>query len=464
MSDRRRFAPEFHSAVEGIRWPAIGARGSQRLMSILFQLEQSQWWAPETIQERQFRQATALLRHARETVPYYRDKPGSTGNSTGKAASPEGWASIPVLLREDVQAAGVGLHSARIPKGHGRTLKVQTSGSTGRPVKGLHTELSAFLIAAINLRGHLWFRRDFTRKLGVIRDFKGNAAPFPHGDSSPNWSRTVEAIAKSGPSVALNINTTTIEQQIDWMRRNDPTYLLCFPTVLHEMARRCIEQGIGFSSLSEVATIGEVVTPEIRAACRKAWGVPLVDTYSSQEIGTMALQCPEHEHYHVQAESFLMEILDDDGRPAAPGELGRVVVTNLHNFAMPMIRYWIGDYAEAGAPCPCGRGLPVVNRFVGRVRNLIVLPTGDRMEPGYSAETFTDVAAIRQFQVIQTAPTAMTIKVVVDPPLSGDQTARISENLWALFGYRFDFTFEHVDEIPRSAVGKFEDFMVAFTP
>ena len=123
--------------------------------------------------------------------------------------------------------------------------------------------------------------------------------------------------------------------------------------------------------LREVRTLGEASTPDLRALCREAWGVPLVDVYSAEEVGYIALQCPEHEHYHVQAESVLVEILDERGAPAPPGETGRVVVTDLHNFAMPLVRYEIGDYAEVGEPCACGRGLPVLRRIVGRVRNML---------------------------------------------------------------------------------------------
>ena len=125
-------------------------------------------------------------------------------------------------------------------------------------------------------------------------------------------------------------------------------------------------------------TFGEILEPVCRATCQQVFGVKVVDMYSSQEVGYIALQCPEHEHYHVQAENLLVEVLAEDGRGCGPGEVGRVVVTTLHNFAMPLLRYDIGDYAEVGASCPCGRGLGVLTRILGRQRNLLVLPDGRR--------------------------------------------------------------------------------------
>ena len=121
--------------------------------------------------------------------------------------------------------------------------------------------------------------------------------------------------------------------------------------------------------------------PELRAACRDLWGVPLHDVYSANELGYIALQCPESEQYHVMSECALVEVIDGDGRPCRPGETGRLVLSSLHNYAMPLLRYEIGDYAEVGDQCPCGRGLPLLNRIAGRERNMLVLPDGRQHWP-----------------------------------------------------------------------------------
>jgi phenylacetate-CoA ligase len=96
----------------------------------------------------------------------------------------------------------------------------------------------------------------------------------------------------------------------------------------------------------------------------EAWGVPVIFIYSRAEIGVMALQCPQNDHLHVQSENVRLEVLDDDNMPCQPGETGRVVVTPLHNYQTPLVRYEIGDYAEVGEACSCGRGLPVLIRIL----------------------------------------------------------------------------------------------------
>src|SRR5690606_29109428 len=118
--------------------------------------------------------------------------------------------------------------------------------------------------------------------------------------------------------------------------------------------------------LKSVLTQSELASRHLRERLRAIWGASLTDTYSASEVGVMALQCPHSGQYHVQSEVALVEVIDAAGRPCAPGEMGRVVVTPLHNFAQPLFRYDIGDLAEVGEACACGRGLPTLARIIGR--------------------------------------------------------------------------------------------------
>jgi phenylacetate-CoA ligase len=114
------------------------------------------------------------------------------------------------------------------------------------------------------------------------------------------------------------------------------------------LAGHAIERGINLPGLKQLRTFGEVLSDETRELCQRAWQVGIADLYSSEEAGSIAVQC-EHGAYHLQSENLLVEIIDDHGAACLPGEIGRVLITTLHNFAMPLIRYEIGDYAECGA-------------------------------------------------------------------------------------------------------------------
>ena len=173
----------------------------------------------------------------------------------------------------------------------------------------------------------------------------------------------------------------------------------------------------------------------------------------------IALQCPEHPHYHVQAESLLVEVLGSDGAPCGPGETGRLVVTPLNNFATPLIRYEIGDYAEVGEACSCGRGLPVLNRILGRVRNMATLPSGETFWPRFYSDDLAKVAPIRQVQLVPRSVHDIDVRLVVARPLTAEEEERLKSVILEYLGHPFTLGFTYVDEIPRSAGGKYEDFV-----
>ena len=114
---------------------------------------------------------------------------------------------------------------------------------------------------------------------------------------------------------------------------------------------------------------------------------------------------------------MLVEVIDAAGQPCAPGQVGRVVVTPLFNYAMPLLRYELGDYAEVGPPCPCGRGLPVLTRILGRERNaLLVAPTGERYWPAFGSRKFTEIAPIVQHQFVQKDAEWIEARLVTERP------------------------------------------------
>jgi len=198
---------------------------------------------------------------------------------------------------------------------------------------------------------------------------------------------------------------------------------------------------------------------ELRRLVRKVFEVPVTDFYSSQELGYIALQCPGHEHYHVQSESVIVEVLREDGSACAPYETGRLVVTSLRNYATPLVRYEIGDYGALGEPCSCGRGLPVLHSIKGRVRNMLRLPDGGKRWPNFGFQKLMEIAELRQFQVVQTQLDAIELKLVVDAPLGAEKEARLRAILAASLGYPFAITITYHTVLSRSAGGKFEDFV-----
>lgn len=319
------------------------------------------------------------------------------------------------------------------------------------PVCFLQTAATQHFWNALTLREHLWQGRDFAGKLAAIR-VKVEEGHWP------DWGAPAAHVFKTGSGATLNARTD-VETQLDWLVRENPDYLITHASNLAALAELTLRRGSRLPNLRQARTYSEALRPEMRDLVRRAWDVEVADVYSCEEAGYIALQCPRHEHYHVQSENLLVEVLDDAGKPCGPGETGRVVITTLHNFAMPLIRYELGDYAEVGEPCDCGRGLPVLTRILGRLRNMIVLPNGRRHWPSFPSALWHSVADIKQFRVTQISTGSLEVRYVMDRALTPTEQKQLEEALAARLGHAFDVAWNKVDAIERSPNAKYEDFV-----
>ena len=199
---------------------------------------------------------------------------------------------------------------------------------------------------------------------------------------------------------------------------------------------------------------------EARELCKAAFGAEIADTYGTQETDHIAAQCRECGEYHISAEACLVEVLRVDGSPAGPGEIGRVIVTPLYNYAMPMIRYELGDMAEVGAARPvCGRGLPTLRRILGRYRNMFRYRDGTTAWPVSASFRLRKFLDLKQFQVVQTDFDAIEIRYVPDDGAADRPVdlAALTERVRAVLRQPVDVTVRRVAEIARSRSGKYED-------
>jgi phenylacetate-CoA ligase len=441
---------QIRSNLPGVTWPAVPGREAAAALALQFQLERSQWLAPEQLRDLQFRQLELLLRHAHETVPYYKERWRGCYDPA-RPLTPEAFSGIPVLARSELQANFDALKSNRIPPDHGQVAESRTSGSTGAPVRVLKTGLVQLMWQAIVLREHQWFQRDFGGKLAAIRQ----GATDGEGEG---WGPATDGVYRTGRSATLNIRAD-VDTQLRWLQAQEPDYFLTYPSNVAELARTSMALRAPIPRLREVRTFGEILAPETRELCREAWGVPVTDAYSSDEAGYMALQCPENEHYHAQAENVLVEVLDERGNPCAPGGTGRVIVTALHNFAMPLVRYELGDYAEVGSLCGCGRGLPVLARIVGRARNMLVAADGKRYWPTFGSAGLARLAPVLRQQLVQKTVGTIEVRLVTARPLAPEEEKRLRGHILTKLPAPFEIRFSYHDALPRSAGGKFEDFV-----
>lgn len=439
------------SSLSTTVWPALPQPQTAMLLALQHQLEQSQWLSPAELLGLQLRQLAQVLRHAAQWVPYYRERIQDFPGLVSGRFTYEHFRRLPQLTRQDVQVELPRLVSSQLPAGQGKIFEHFTSGSSGMPVRTLSTSLAQFFWDAFTLRDHQWHRRDLGAKLAAIRSHVENGHHCA-------WSPSLKRLYGVGTCATLNIGAD-VATQLDWLEKEQPAYLLSHPSNVHALAKRALEEKRPLPSLRQVRTFGETLNSDLRDLCRQAWNADVTDVYSTEEVGYIALQCPAHDHYHLQAENLLVEILDDHGQVCSPGQIGRVVVTTLHNFAMPLIRYQLNDYAEVGDACPCGRGLPVLKRILGRQRNMVVLPDGKRHWPSLPSRLMVEIAPVRQFQLIQKSLSLVEAHLVLERPLSRGEEARLAAWLTERLGAAFQIEFRYVAEIPRSPNSKYADFV-----
>ncbi|MCA1692960.1 MAG: phenylacetate--CoA ligase family protein, partial [Actinobacteria bacterium] len=219
----------FQSAVRGVEWPAVPSPRAAGVLSLLFQLEQTQWWPAATIADLQFRQLDLLLDHVERSVPFYAERLRALDRAPCAAMTLERWRRMPILTRAEAQESAASLVSDALPADHGATFPLRTSGSTGRPLRTLGTALTQLFWVSLTLRDHGWHRRDLDQKLAVIRQFEKPHVPGTTGSVAPNWGATTEGVVHTAPGVSLHIDRT-VREQADWLRRERPRYLLTYPS------------------------------------------------------------------------------------------------------------------------------------------------------------------------------------------------------------------------------------------
>ena len=427
------------------------------LRSLVAQLDASQWVYPAEIEAGQRQHVARLAEHAQAQSPFFADRLTAAGLTPRDLAEPGGLARLPAATRRDFQAAAGDLYCRTLPRGHGAAWAARTSGSTGEPVVIRRTGVSALFPSALAMREILWHGRDCRVRLASIR---ANVTACSRRD---DWGPPASVFGPTGPLLTMPI-TASVEQLAGWCLDFQPGVLIVYPGTLGALAshfrRSDTPAGTWLPALRFILTIGETLSPSIRAQAEETFGASVADCYSSQEAGYIALECPASGLYHVMAESVIVEVVDDEGRACDEGDIGRVVITDLHNYATPLIRYDIGDFAEAGPPCPCGRGLPTLRRIAGRQRNLVLMPDGSRHWPVMGLLHCREVAPVVQYQIVQEGRETIEARLVVERQLNSSEEEGVRGLLRQAMGHPFAVRLSYFSgRIPSGPSGKYEEFV-----
>jgi phenylacetate-CoA ligase len=439
--------------IPSVAWPPVHSHKTASLAALIHQLEATQWLSSDKVAAGQRAQLAVIAAHFAAQSDWFRARLAAAGLSPSDLGAPGGLQRLPLLTRREAQAEFAAEPALTLPEGHGPTGKISTSGSTGEPVVVWKTALSKLDWLAVTMRYYRWGNPDFSGRLAAIRALMARDGLYD------DWGAPMAQFNRTGPMIAIEI-ATDVDRQIDMLAEFAPDCLIVYPSNLEALTTALEARNKHLPGIRSIWTLGETLYDTTRERARDYWGVDLFDAYSSEEAGYIAVQCPDSGLYHTMDEMLVVEVVDDAGHPCAPGEVGRVLITDLRNHATPLFRYVIGDFAEAAPPCSCGRGLGTLKRIMGRERNMIRKPDGTRHWPLTGYKRYREIAPIVQYQMVQHSLERIELRLVTERPLTSDEEAALRAHLHTILKFQFaiDFSY-HQGRLQTGPNGKFEEFV-----
>jgi phenylacetate-CoA ligase len=416
----------------------------------------SQFWTPAQLCDYQRGQLDHLLRHARANAPFYERRLDPVFRADG-TIDWDRWSDLPIITRPDMVERRDAMQARELPPGHGPSDTVSTSGSTGVPVTISVSALFGIANDCLRWRGQDWNGIDWSKNIAIRLGSSEPPLGPPFGTLLGGWGPPWMT-GPRGERWHLNVRLPGAEV-LRFINDRRIAYLNTGASSAHIYALDALRLGIE-TRFEAVLAQGRTVTPEDRDICERVFGARIMEHYSSKEGGQMAHPCP-HGKLHINSEACLVEIVDREGSPVPPGTAGRLVVTPFFNTAQPLIRYDQGDIATLGAPCTCGRGLPVLGSIVGRGFAVFSHPDGRRSDT-ILPETGRAALACSLWQVAQVGPTEFEIRYVpkdVARPADEEEFARIFHRQ---FFEDSRLRFVRVAEIPLSPGGKHLEYVNEF--
>jgi len=394
-------------------------------------LERSQWWPPEQLRAWQELQMRRLTAHAYEQSPLYRRLWQQAGIQPAAIRTLADLRRLPIVEKPTLRAAYPDQVLARTVD-PAALVPYTSSGSTGEPFRFTLTRAEKGLRWAVMFRCWAWAGyRQGVRYVNLMGE-------HAHGSLQGGWRQRLEQrLTQMRHIPAFAVHDERLEQVIDEIVCFRPVVLRSYPATAHRLAEALAERGIDLP-LRAVLTTGEILFPHQRQAIERQFHCQVFDAYGGDGMD-VAFQCGQHPGYHINAEAVIVEVVDAAGQPVAPGQEGRLVLTNLNAWAMPFVRYAIADLGAlrpAEERCPCGRGLPLLDHVAGRSSDQLILPSGRALLMWFFTTLFRQTPGIEAFQVRQTAADRIVISLVPGPGfgqgLSSGQTSSFSEKAGSL--------------------------------
>lgn len=442
------FVDAMSAFVRNVTFPLWTVRDHPAYARYRRQFERNQWMSPEGLRGLQLERLNSLLAHAAENCPFYAKRLREANLAGRKLRAIEELASLPVTSKRDIQQSKEQMVAGNIPES--ARVRNQTGGSTGSPLQFYVDRERLDSRMASTWRHNAWtgFRPgDWVAQLWGARL-----------DLLPS-STMLDTLRNVALYRSVQLNTSSVsdsdwESYVENVRRVRPRFVIAYAKSAVAFAKYLMDRGIEDIRFESVITTAEVLLEEERQLIERGLGGKVFNRYGCRELSVIASECEYHSGLHVNADALLLEIIPGEGH--APGT-GKVVITDLLNRSMPLIRYEIGDvarWAEDGL-CKCGRGLPRLAEVNGRTTDFLVLPDGRRVSGPALTLVVADMADVAQVQFVQDSPSCVQLKVVPGNGFGEGTKTELRRRLDLYLRGSVTLDVVTVEDIPAERSGKY---------
>lgn len=435
----------------------------------LRELERAQWLSPEELRVRSDERLERLLRHAADNVPFYRDAYRQLGLSPNDLRHLDDLTQLPIVSKLDHCQHPLSHFLADNLPAH-QHIPEATSGSTGEPFEFYLDREAVPIHMANHAFSDAWYGLGpFSRSVRVRAP---RVEPPKIAKNEPVLVKIRKIITGRLRSLyegwtqeqisAWEVGSAWAESTYRRMEAHHPDFITGYTSGVAGIADELLRRNLRLSRrVRGVITEGEPLTPSRRKLIEDYFEAPIGNRLGIRELGAYVAQsCPEApDQFHVISDHVIAEIVLENGTRARPGERGRLILTDLHNYVMPFIRYDSGDLAIAGdAPCLCGRGFPIITQIEGRSHECLRTPAGKVISPaalGQYLGLYHDYrTVVRHYQLVEEREGHVRLLVVPAPQFDSETQKRMQRDLMILLGEDMSAIVEVVPEIPCEKSGK----------
>lgn len=437
----------YPTLLRKILMPPYEAIRKKNLLQHIDEYESHLSWTPEQLKIQQWQALQDLIQHAFEHTSFYPKIWKKVGvNCSDDIKSMADFAKLPVITKNDIAEH----YQEVVANNFSNNIKKSTGGSTGQPFSFELNTNSNTRREAIMWRGYGWLGAGLGEKTLYLWGADIGEATLLKTIKTNLYHKFYNR--KMLNSFAMNKNN--MADYIESINAFKPKAFVSYVNPLYELARYINNNNITVCSPKTMLTGAEPLHAFQRIEIEKAFNCNVYDTFGCREFMLMSAECKEHKNLHINIDHLVVETLDDCGE-AITGITGDLVVTDLYNYGMPLIRYVNGDRATLiDKPCGCGNPLPIMSSVDGRKLDIIKTPSGKTIPGELFPHLFKEFKGISRFQVKQSKIDEVQIFIIANEQFSVKDQSIITSEINKYAENELNLKFELVEDIPLTISGK----------